>query len=90
MANQSCFVIAFGLLYPDEIFFDYDRLVMKPSDVIKYDILEPQSLDSSVFSEFQQEAISQKEIVFRFRKDILSSRKAGGILMISCTREVPE
>ena len=31
---------------------------------------------------FEQEAISQKEIVFRFRKDILSLRKAG--ILISC------
>ena len=30
----------------------------------------------------QQEAISQKEIVFRFRKDIQSLRKAG--VLISC------
>ena len=35
----------------------------------------------------QQEAISQKEIVFRFRKDIQSLRKAG--ILIFCAWEVP-
>ena len=35
-----------------------------------------------IHSELQQEAISQKEIVFRFRKDI-SLRKAGSLCMRS-------
>jgi len=34
----------------------------------------------------QQEAISQKEVVFRFRKDIQSLRNAG--VLVSCAWEV--
>ena len=37
--------------------------------------------------EYEQEAVSQKEIVFRFRKDIQSLRTAG--ILIFCAREVP-